>query len=130
MTTGICIAVVGAHLSGQPLNHQLVEREGALLWTCRSAKGYRLFALANTSPPKPGLVRAPGFAGPGIELEIWSMTAAAFGDFVAIVPPPMTIGTIELEDGATCKGFLCEPFALEGAEEITSFGGWRAYLTR
>jgi len=128
--SAISIAVVGAHLSGQPLNYQLVEREGALLQICRSAPCYRLFALANTTPPKPGLVRTPGFAGPGIEVEIWLLTPAAFGDFVASVPPPMTIGTIELEDGSACKGFLCEPYALEGALEITEFRGWRAYLKK
>jgi len=126
----IPIAVVGAHLSGQPLNHQLLERAGALLRTCRSAADYRLFALANTTPPKPALVRAPGYEGPGIEVEIWSLAPAAFGDFVASIPPPMTIGTIVLEDGAACKGFLCEPCALEGAREITEYLGWRAYLNR
>jgi len=124
----IPIAVVGAHLSGQPLNHQLTERGGRLLMTCRTAPHYRLFALANTTPPKPGLVRTPGFAGSGIELEVWGLTPAAFGDFVASVPPPMAIGTVDLEHGISCKSFLCEPCALEGAEEITHFGGWRKFL--
>ena len=79
-------------------------------------------------PPKPGLVRAPGFAGPGIELEIWSLGREAFGSFVAEVPAPMTIGTVLLEDGTSVKGFSCEPSALENAQDITRFGGWRGYL--
>ncbi len=95
---------------------------------CKTAAHYRLFALANTTPPKPGLVRTPNFSGPGIEIEIWELEPAQFGDFVANVPPPMVIGTLDLEDGTPCKGFLCEPCALAGAEEITRFGGWRGYL--
>ncbi|HEV7867021.1 MAG TPA: allophanate hydrolase [Chthoniobacteraceae bacterium] len=126
----IALAVVGAHLSGQPLNRQLTERGALLTRTCRTAPAYRLYALANTNPPKPGLVRTPDASGPGIEVEVWSLTAAAFGDFVAHVPPPMVIGTVELEDGTSCKGFLCEPFALQDSREITSFGGWRSYLSR
>jgi allophanate hydrolase len=115
-------------LQGQPLNHQLTSRGATLARTLRSANDYRLYALAGTTPPKPGLVRTPGFAGPGIELEVWSLTLAAFGSFVAEVPPPMVIGTVELEDATRVKGFLCEPSALEGSSEITTFGGWRAYL--
>jgi allophanate hydrolase len=70
----------------------------------------------------------PGFSGPGIEVEIWELSARAFGEFVAEVPAPMGIGTVELADGTIVKGFLCEVFALEGAEEITAHGGWRAFL--
>ena len=125
----VLLAVVGAHLQGQPLNHQLTTRGAKLVRAPRSAKDYRLYALAGTTPPKPGLVRTPGFAGPGIELEVWSLTHVAFGSFVAEVPAPMVIGTVELEDATRVKGFLCEPSALEGSAEITTFGGWRAYLT-
>ena len=107
--------MAGAHLSGQPLNHQLTSRQATLVRTVRSASDYRLYALAGTTPPKPGLVRAPGFSGPGIELEVWSLGREAFGSFVAEVPAPMTIGTAELEDGTRVKGFSCEPAALEGA---------------
>ena len=124
----IQLAVVGAHLTGQPLNGQLTERGAQLVRTCRTAPGYRLFALANTTPPKPGLVRVPGFEGPGIEVEVWSMTPQAFGDFVANVPQPMVIGTLDLDNGTPCKGFLCEPCACEAATEITSLGGWRNYV--
>ncbi len=122
------LAVVGAHLSGQPLNSQLTQRGAKLLQTCRTAPEYRLYALANTQPPKPGLVRSLGFAGPGMELEVWALSHADFGSFVAQVPPPMTIGTVLLEDGQQVKCFFCEPYALEGGVEITEFGGWRGYV--
>ena len=123
------VAVVGAHLSGQPLNGQLVERQAKLIETTRTAAGYRLYAFANTSPPKPGLV----FDGTGqgaIEVEIWEMDEAAFGSFVALIPAPLCIGTVMLADGRTAKGFLCEAQATRNAEDITAFGGWRAWLAR
>jgi allophanate hydrolase len=123
------IAVVGAHLSGQPLNWQLTERGARLLETARTGPGYRLYALAGTSPPKPGLVFDG--AGPGaIEVELWDMAEEAFGSFVAQVPAPLSIGTVKLADGRTVKGFLCEAFATAGAEEITGYGGWKAWLKR
>ena len=125
---GILLAVVGAHLAGQPLNHQLTSRRARLVRSTRTARNYRLFALANTTPPKPGLVRVSDDAGEGIEVEVWSLAPAAFGSFVAEVPAPMTIGNVQLADGSTVKSFLCEPAALEGAKEITHFGGWRAFL--
>jgi allophanate hydrolase len=124
----IDLAVVGAHLSGQPLNHQLTTRGATLVRTTHTASDYRLYALANTTPPKPGLVREPGFSGPGIEVEVWRLSPAAFGAFTAEVPAPLAIGNLVLADGSTVKGFLCEPSALVGSEEITSFGGWRAFL--
>jgi allophanate hydrolase len=124
----VLLAVAGAHLSGQPLNHQLTSRQATLVRSVRSSSDYRLYALAGTTPPKPGLVRAPGFSGPGIELEVWSLGREAFGSFVAEVPAPMTIGSVLLADGTSVKGFSCEPAALHGAEDITRFGGWRAYL--
>jgi allophanate hydrolase len=124
----IPIAVAGAHLSGQPLNGQLTARGARLQRTVRTAADYRLYALAGTSPAKPGLVPDSGFEGPGIELEVWAMPEDRFGGFVAAVPPPLTIGTVTLEGGESVKCFLCEPAALNGAEEITGFGGWRGYL--
>ena len=127
-TGEIHLAVVGAHLAGQPLNHQLTSRGARLVRSIRTARNYRLFALANTSPPKPGLVRVSDAAGEGIEVEVWALAPAAFGSFVAEVPAPMTIGSVQLADGSTVKSFLCEPAALEGASEITHFGGWRAFL--
>ena len=125
------LAVVGAHLTGQPLNRELVALGGRLKSCCRTAPEYRLYALKGTMPEKPGLVRvADGGVtdgGAGIELEVWRMTDTAFGRFVAAVPPPMAIGTVRLDDGSAVKGFLCEPAALAGSPDITAFGGWRAY---
>ena len=121
------IAVVGAHLSGLPLNSQLTERGGKLISPAKTAANYKLFALPNTTPPKPGLLRVPAGAA-SIELELWELGPAEFGSFVDAVPPPMCIGNIELEDGRWVNGFLCEPCALEGATEITHFGGWRAFI--
>ena len=123
------VAVVGAHLTGQPLNWQLTTRGARLLKTCRTAPGYRLYSLKGTVPAKPGLVRDPEFHGPGIELEVWSMPADRFGGFVAEIPPPLSIGSVTLETGEAVKCFLCEPYALSAAEEITTLGGWRNYLT-
>lgn len=124
------IAVVGAHLTGQPLNHLLTSRGARLKVGTKSSHRYRLYALQNTSPPKPGLVYAPGFEGPGIELEVWAIPTERFGSFVAEVPAPLGVGTVELEDGSLVKGFICEPFAVKGSEEITQFGGWKSYLSR
>jgi allophanate hydrolase len=124
----IDVAVVGAHLTGQPLNHQLLDRGARLVRACRTSEQYRLFALRETKPPKPGLVREPGYAGRGIEVEVWSVPEDRFGGFVAGVPPPLAIGSVQLETGEWVNGFDCEPHAIAGADEITSFGGWRAYL--
>ncbi|MCM0021087.1 MAG: allophanate hydrolase [Tagaea sp.] len=122
------IAVVGAHLSGMPLNGQLTERGGKLVRAGRTAKRYRLYALAHQTPPKPGLKRVD--TGTAIEIEIWSLPVGAFGSFVALVPPPLAIGTLELDDGTWVKGFVCEPAGFEGAEDITALGGWRAHIAR
>ncbi len=127
-TRSISLAVVGAHLTGQPLNHQLTSLGASLVRTTKTAKGYRFYALPGTVPPKPGLVRDHQHSGPGIEVEVWDLDEAGFGAFVAKVPSPLVIGTVILEDATEVKGFLCEPFAVNGAREITHFGGWRAYL--
>lgn len=124
----LLMAVVGAHLSGQPLNWQLTERGGRLVRTCRTHPDYKFYALKDTSPPKPGLVHVPGFEGPGIEVEIWALPEETVGSFVDAVPPPLAIGSLRLEDGTLVKGFLAEPVAIEGSREITQFGGWRKYL--
>jgi len=122
----ITLAVVGAHLTGQPLNHQLTSRGATCLGPAYTARGYSLYALSNTVPAKPGLARDGG-AG-GIELELWSLSAEAFGSFVAEIPPPLGIGTLTLSDGRQVKGFLCEAHALAAATDITAHGGWRAFL--
>jgi allophanate hydrolase len=125
----VTVAVVGAHLTGQPLNRQLTERGARLVQSCRTSPEYRFYALANTTPPKPGLVRDPGFEGPGIALEIWAVPVHQFGSFVAGVPPPLGIGSVQLDTGEWVKGFICEPVGIAGATDITEFGGWKNYLT-
>jgi allophanate hydrolase len=127
--TTVEVAVVGAHLSGQPLNAQLVECNARLVETTRTAVGYRLYALPDTQPPKPGLVFDGSGAG-AIEVEVWEMDKAAFGSFVANIPAPLTIGMVRLAGGRNVKGFLCEAYATQDAEDITEFGGWRAWLGR
>lgn len=122
------VAVVGAHLTGQPLNHQLAERGAKLAFSAQTAPDYRLYHLQNTVPAKPGLVCEPGFAGPGIALEVWAMPTRRLGEFVAEIPAPLGIGSVRLSDGRVVKGFICEPFAVAGSADITRFGGWRAYL--
>jgi len=124
----IPIMVVGAHLSGMPLNKELTGAHGRLLKTCKTATDYRLYALPNTVPPKPGLVREPGFAGPGLSIEVWGLSPAAFGAFVARIPAPLGVGKVMLDDGTSVSGFLCEAHAVEGAEEVTQHGGWRAFI--
>jgi allophanate hydrolase len=120
------LLVVGAHLSGMPLNHQLTSLGAVRVGEVATAPSYRLFAL-DTAPPKPGLVRA-GDGGASIAGEVWALAPAALGSFLAALPQPMALGRVGLEDGSEVVGFTCEPVALEGAREITSFGGWRAYL--
>jgi allophanate hydrolase len=127
----IQVAVCGAHMSGLPLNHQLTERGARLLAKSRTASSYRLFALTDFNPPRPGLVRDPegGTAsGSAIEVEIWEVPASAFGGFVDAIPAPLGIGTLTLENGRQVKGFLCEAHATKGAREITSLGSWRQFI--
>jgi allophanate hydrolase len=121
------VAVVGAHLSGMPLNSQLVERGALLKETTHTAAEYELYALPNTTPPKPGLKHV-GQSGNSIALEVWEMAMEDFGSFVSLIPAPLGIGTLKLEDGSSVQGFICEPAALEGAKNISSFGGWRNYI--
>ena len=122
------VAVVGAHLSGLPLNRELTERGARLVRAARTAARYRLFALPATSPPKPGMVRTSGADGHAIEVEIWELPLAAFGSFVTGIPAPLSIGTIELDDASSVQGFLCEATAVEHADDISHFGGWRNYI--
>ncbi|TPP05886.1 allophanate hydrolase [Rhizobium glycinendophyticum] len=124
----VTIMVVGAHLTGMPLNHELTGPGGKLVKTCRTAGEYRLYVLPNTTPPKPGLIREPGFEGKGLEVEVWKVTPQAFGRFVQNIPAPLGIGKVMLDDGSQVSGFLCEPYAVKGAQEVTELGGWRAYI--
>ncbi len=126
----IPIAVVGAHLSGMPLNGELRAAGARLLERTATAPHYRLYTLAGTRPPKPGLLRVKHGAGAAIEVEVWALSESAFGRFVAAVPPPLSIGTLELDHGRSVKGFLVEAEAVAGARDISSFGGWRAFMAQ
>lgn len=120
------LAVVGAHLTGMPLNFQLTTRGGTLIKQTRTTSHYKLYALKNTTPPKPGLqYNAKGFS---IEVEVWDIPRALFGDIVAEVPAPLGIGNVQLIDGTWVKGFICEGYALEDATDISHFGGWREFI--
>ena len=123
----IAIAVVGAHLSGMALNGELLALGGRLLKTAATAPDYKLYAL-DTTPAKPGMLRVDAGKGSSIELEVWALPAAAFGHFVAAIPPPLSIGTVRLSDGSGVKGFIVEPADITDARDISSFGGWRAYV--
>ncbi|TMJ24046.1 MAG: allophanate hydrolase, partial [Alphaproteobacteria bacterium] len=124
----IAVAVVGAHLSGTPLNSELRALGARFLTKAATAPDYRLFALAATQPAKPGLLRADAGCGASIEVEIWALSAEGFGRFVAAVPPPLSIGTVRLLAGGEVKGFLVEAAATAGAHDISGFGGWRRYV--
>lgn len=121
------IAVVGAHMTGLALNHELVSRGGVLCRAVATQPLYRLHALAGGPPRRPGMLRI-GAGGAAIAAEVWALPDDGFGRFVAGVPAPLCIGTVLLADGSAPKGFLVEPAGLDGAEDITRFGGWRAYL--
>lgn len=122
------LAVVGAHLEGMPLHWQLTSRNATFLGAFETAPTYRLYAMANSLPPKPALVHSEN--GAAIAVEIYELDIAAFGSFVVEVPAPLAIGTVTLSDGTSVKGFVAEPRALTDAEDITHLGGWRAYIQK
>jgi allophanate hydrolase len=124
------LAVVGAHLAGMPLNGELKALGARLLETTLTAADYRLYALAGTHPAKPGLLRVAPRTGAPIEIEVWALPAQTYGRFVAGVPAPMSIGTVRLADDRTVQGFLVESEAVIDARDISSFGGWRAFLAQ
>ncbi|MGO3634290.1 allophanate hydrolase [Psychrobacter sp.] len=121
------LAVVGAHLSGMPLNYQLTDRNGVLSEQTQTTATYQLFALAGAKPPaKPGLKRHSD--GRSIEVEVWKIPKARFGEIVNEVPPPLGIGNVELADGRWVKSFICEEYGFEGGTDVTALGGWKAYI--
>jgi allophanate hydrolase len=126
----IALAVVGAHLSGMPLNRELTSSGARFLEESATAANYRLFLLPGSAPPKPGLLRVHAGGGAAIAVEIWAMPADDFGPFVATVPPPLSIGTLALADGREVKGFLVEAAATQGARDISAFGGWRVFMAQ
>lgn len=124
----IAVVVCGAHMSGLPLNHQLTDRGGYLLEATRTSPHYEFYALPGGPPKRPGLLRVRQGGG-AIEVEVWAVPQQHFGSFIAGIPAPLGIGRVQLEDGSECAGFLCEAWAVEGAERITHLGGWRQFLS-
>lgn len=126
----MALAVCGAHMSGLPLNGELTSRGARFLRVAKTAPGYALFALPGGPPYRPGLCRLDEGYGASISLELWAMPRHALGDFIADIPSPLAIGTIEIDDGSHVKGFLCETSGLGSAEDISALGGWRSFLRR
>ncbi len=125
----IPIVVVGAHLSGMPLNAELQALDARFVEATTTAPDYKLYALPGTTPPKPGMLRIEAGNGTPIQVEVYMLSAKAFGQFVAAIPSPLSIGSVKLADGRLVKGFLVEPAALAGARDISHFGGWRAFMS-
>jgi allophanate hydrolase len=123
----VSIAVVGAHMSGLPLNHQLTELGGRFESASKTAPDYRFYALPGGPPHRPGMMRVAD-GGAAIDLEVWSLPASLVGDLIRLIPAPLGLGSIVLADGSSVLGFLCESYATAGAHDITALGGWRAYM--
>ncbi len=121
------IVVCGAHMTGLALNHELVDRGAIWVQSTRTLPEYRLFALAGGPPQRPGLLRVAQ-QGVAIEVEVWQLPLHAWGDVVTGIPAPLGIGTIRLEQGDWIQGFLCEWIATQDAQDISEYGGWRAWL--
>jgi allophanate hydrolase len=120
------LVVAGAHLRGQPLEHQLLGLGAEWVETTTTAPNYRLYALDGHTPPKPGLVYDP--TGAAIEVDIWAIPPDGLGRFLGLVPAPLALGKVELADGSWATGFVCEPRAIDSAHDITHLGGWRAHV--
>lgn len=127
MTDVVLVAVCGAHMSGLPLNGQLLKLGARLVKTTTTSADYRLYHLADFHPPRPGMVRVTQGGG-HVALEVWEIALTNYGVFVAAIPAPLGIGRLELADGSWVQGFLCESYALEHARDITAHGGWRQFL--
>jgi allophanate hydrolase len=123
----ISVAVCGAHMSGLPLNHQLLGLGGQLVACTTTAPHYRLYRLSGFEPPRPGLLRVKDH-GAAVVVEVWRLPVEQYGRLVALVPAPLCIGTLDMQDSSAVQGFLCESYATEHALDITAHGGWRAYL--
>ena len=124
-TTAMDIAVLGAHLTSFPLNPDLLALGASLSKRTTTSPNYKLYELQNTKPAKPGLARDP--QGSRIEVEIWKMPLSNVGAFLSTIASPLGLGSVEMEDGRWVKGFICEPYGLVGARDVTAWGGWRAY---
>lgn len=114
-------------MSGLPLNPQLTSLGAQMESRTTTSPHYRFYRLYGFEPPRPGLVRVSQ-GGAAIEVEVWRIPVENYGRFVALIPSPLCIGSVELNDGNAVQGFLCEGYAAENAEDISAYGGWRAYL--
>lgn len=123
----IAVALVGAHMQGLPLNHQIARRGGRILFAGETAPEYRLYALAGGPPARPGMLRQET-GGAAIAVEVWAIPVISFGELMQEIPQPLSIGTINMSDGLQVKGFLCEPAGLQASEDITHYAGWRNYM--
>ena len=121
------VVVCGAHMEGLPLNWQLLKRGGRLLERTASAPCYRLFEIEGAMA-RPGMTRVSDGNGSSIEVEVWELPSTELGSFLTAIPAPLGLGKVELADGRWETGFICDTFGLEGAREITSFGGWRRWI--
>lgn len=119
------IAVVGAHLTNFPLNVDLLTLGASLSQRTNTSPNYKLYELQGTTPSKPGLARDP--QGSSIEVEIWTIPLSNVGAFLSTIPSPLGLGSVEMEGGRWVKGFICEPYGLVGAKDVTAWGGWRKY---
>ncbi|WP_285318722.1 allophanate hydrolase [Pseudarthrobacter sp. lyk4-40-TYG-27] len=121
--TALPLVVVGAHRKGQPLARELEELGAFWDGPVRTAARYRMVAL-DTVPPKPGVYRSDD----GAELagERWLLPPAALGTFLAALPEPMLLGSVQLRDGTAAVGFACDAVAAAGGEDITAWGDWLA----
>jgi len=126
----LAIAVCGAHMSGMPLNHELVSRGARFLEATKTSDAYALYALAGGPPKRPGLVRGVSGSGSAIHLEIWALSKTEVGGFLAGIPSPLGLGKVELADGRAVTGFICEAKGISGAEDISHLGNWREFVTR
>ena len=125
----LALAVCGAHMSGLPLNHQLLDRDGILTEKTTTATGYRLFALEGGPPKRPGLLRDMD-SPTRIEVEVWSLPRSSLGSLLELIPPPLGLGKIQLADGRWVTSFICEPWGIKSGEDISSLGSWRNFLQR
>lgn len=127
MNDVVLVAVCGAHMSGLPLNDQLLRLDAKLVSNTSTSADYRLYHLSDFQPSRPGMVRVTQ-GGAAIDLEVWEVSLSNYGAFVSAIPAPLGIGTLELADGSRVQGFLCESYAIEHAQDITAHGGWRNFL--
>lgn len=127
-TEEIELVVVGAHMTGLPLNRELMELDARFSRAVATTPDYRFFALPGGPPFRPGLLRVAPGSGAAIAAEVWTLSPEAFGAFVSRIPAPLGIGTLLLADGTTPKGFLVEAAAVADAEDISAYGGWRAFM--